>query len=461
MNGLDVVVAFDVGTTRLKWIVADMVGGEVLWRGQEIISAEQKGPASEQDPKQIWALVETVLEKSRDYGRVRRTALSAAMHSFLAVDRKGQPLTHSWTWMDKRAVEVATRVRESGQGEALRRLTGVPVHSMSPLMKWLCIRDQLPADSCPVALKDYLTYQLTGTWKTDYSTASASGFLGLDGSWLPKALDLAQVDVSSLPELASMRDRLPSRDGRSEVVVGGTDAATAHYRLNIPSDGSTAVLAMGTSGAIRITSQRPVESEELFCYTMGPDEGYLVGSAFSNVGNAMQWLGGLFGLTVDAVIELGMPAIRSGRRLPGALPYWQGERSPWWHESLSASWSGMGPETTVADLAGATILAITASYWDGLRTLIRLGKPVQEIRAGSGLMANPDMGQWMADALGRDIVLYDQRDASLLGALDFSLDHGPAPSGELQRFIPRVDLEPRMVQEWDRIHRAVGAILAQ
>ncbi len=460
MNALGVVIAFDVGTTRLKWIVVEAAGGGVLWRGQEIIRAEQNGPASEQNPEKIWTLMDAVLDKAREYGPLERIALSAAMHSMMAVDRAGRPLTQSWTWMDKRAQEVAERVRESADGGALRRLTGVPVHSMSPLMKWLFVREKLPADARPVALKDYLVYRLTGTWQTDYSTASASGFLGLDGSWLQQAVDLAQVDVSTLPDLAPMTGRLKTRDRQSEVVIGGTDAATAHHHLQIPADGTLAVLAMGTSGAIRITSQHPAEDAALFCYTMGPGAGYLVGAAFSNVGNTIQWLADLFGLAVDAVMERGLEAIRSGRKLPGTLPYWQGERSPWWQETLAGTWSDMGPQTTQADLAGSTILAITASYWEGLRTLVGLGEPVQEIRAGSGLMANPAMGQWMADALNRDIVLYDQRDASLLGALDWALDHGPTPSGEVRRFSPQLNMEAHMAQEWARIESAVGGILA-
>lgn len=454
-------IAFDIGTTRLKWIMVEMDSGDTVWRGQELIQARQTGPASEQDPIQIWRLIEGVLTKARCYGAVRRISLSAAMHSFLAVDQNGNPLTDSWTWMDKRAEDVARRLRQSPEGADLRRLSGVPLHSMSPLMKWLSVRHQLPADARPVALKDYLVYQLTGKWQTDYSTASASGFLGLDGCWLEKALDLAQIDESRLPDLGAMTERLVAQDGQAEVVIGGTDAATAHYHLNIPSDGTVGVLAMGTSGAIRITSEYSVEDKALFCYTMGPDAGYLVGSAFSNVGNAIQWLANLFGLTVDIVIEQGIGAIRSGRKLPHALPYWQGERSPWWCETLTGTWSEMGPDTTAADLIGSAVMAITAAYWDGLQTLRRLGEPVREIRAGSGLMINPAMGQWMADALAQDIILYDQRDASLLGAVDFAMDHVPTAPTAVHQFCPQVRWEDRMAREWERIQMAVRETILQ
>ncbi len=456
---METVVAFDIGTTHLKWITVEMASGQVVAHGQTLIEATARGPASEQDPVRIGSLMEGVLRKARESGAVQSVGLSAAMHTFMAVDGSGRPLTQSWTWMDQRAAPAAQHVRQSvAESQALRAVTGVPVHAMSPLMKWMAARPALPADARPVALKDFLVYQLTGTWTTDYSTASASGFLGLDGRWSDRALALAAIDASQLPAVRMMADRVKSREGSFDVVIGGTDAAMAHGHLHIPSDGSVAVVAMGTSGAMRVTSTAPAGDPALFCYTMGPDAGYLVGSAFSNVGNVLEWLGSLFGLSVDQILEQGIEAIRSGRRLPRALPYWHGERSPWWREDLTGSWAGMGPGTTSADLAGATILAITASYWQGLEALRRVGAPVREVRAGSGLMAHPVMGQWMADALSRDIVFYDERDASLMGAVDLARNHPPAAPAESRRFRPQGDWGARVAAEWECIRTAMAGL---
>ena len=64
-----------------------------------------------------------------DHGAVKGLCLSAAMHTLLAVDEGGEPLTPSITWGDTRAAPQAERMRES-PGVELHRRTGTPLHPM-------------------------------------------------------------------------------------------------------------------------------------------------------------------------------------------------------------------------------------------------------------------------------------------------------------------------------------------
>lgn len=360
--------------------------------------------------------------------------------------------------MDRRGAHLAASLRASGQAEEIRRETGVPVHAMSPLVKWLFLKDRLPARARPVSLKDYVVFRLTGTWVTDYTTAAASGFLSVDNDWSSVALNAAGMSRDMLPRLAPIDERIISRDGQYEIVVGGNDAATAHAHLHIPNDGRIAVLAMGTSGALRTTWPSAVTSSELFCYTLGPGDGYLVGSAYSNVGNVLWWMARLFNQDLDSLIQGGLTAALSGRSLPLCLPYWHGERSPWWREDLRGAWLGLNPTHGPDDLAGAALLAIAASYQTGLHALKAVGAPTEEIRGGSGLLDQEGMAQWMADALGQTIVLRDDRDASLWGAADLALpdvrldqpDHG-------RRYVPqRSDVATRAGGVFEQVRSIVA-----
>lgn len=436
---MDTVLGVDLGTTHVKWVVVAMETGAVLWEGQASAETVTSGDRSEQDPERIWRLVEETLAEAGRYGTVRRIAFSAAMHSCLAVDPSGRPITGSLTWMDRRGSVIAAAIRASGKAPAIRASTGVPVHAMSPWVKWLFLRDRLPAGSRPVALKDYLVFRLTGEWVTDYSTAAASGFLGVDNAWSEDALAEAAISPEDLPRLAPIDVGIASRDGRFEVLLGASDGATAHIHLRIPRDGQVAVLAMGTSGALRTTLPSPVLSRDLFCYTLGPGLGYLVGSAYSNVGNVLWWMAQLFGRDVDSAIQGGLLAIESGRPLPLCLPYWYGERSPWWREDLRGAWLALDPAHGPDDLVASGLLAIAAGYQEGLRALKAAGASVAEIRGGSGLLDRPGVAQWMADALGQGIVLQDDRDASLLGAVDLALPGrwAEADAEPGKRFLPR------------------------
>ncbi len=454
-------MAFDIGTTHLKWVVIEEASGLRLSEGRENVGASHQGPISEQNPDHIVERISRALTEAQAYGDVIRVGFSSAMHSFLVVDHGGHPLTQSWTWMDKRAGDAARHLRESGYGARLRERSGVPVHAMSPLVKWISLRESMPKNSRPVALKDYVLYRLTGQWITDYSTASSGGFLGLDNQWLPEALSLAQLDPAQLPRLVPMTQRVPDRTSPREYVVGASDGATAHLHLNIPPDGSIGVLAMGTSGALRTTEAQPLANPELFCYSLGPAEGYLVGSAFSNVGNLLAWMANTFGSTIDALIGDGLQAIYKERPLPLALPYWFGERSPWWQEDLAGAWLDLAPHHGRAEMAAAVLMAMAAQYAHGRDTLKEGGAALLELRGGSGLLDQPAMAQWMADALGEDIVLHDERDASLLGAVDLTRGRQETAlnKGGVRYRSRNGSLSERVAETWQRIAIQVNSRL--
>lgn len=445
------IMAFDLGTTHLKWVLVDESGTPLEGR-QTDIGPSGTDSVSEQDPERILQALLDALGDAVQHSRIGRVSFSSAMHTFIAASPDGRALTKSWTWMDKRSRGTAEQLSQSPLASTLKRLTGMPVHTMSPLVKWLSVKNRLPAGSRPVALKDYILYHLTGQWVTDYSTAAASGMLGLDNQWCPEALNLANLSVPELPQLSAMDQRIPALRKPWDVVIGGSDGATAHRHLEIPCDGAVAVLAMGTSGALRTTTKDPVNHPELFCYAMGPMEGYLTGSAFSNVGNLLNWIAHLFGADIDTMVDEALLAARSQRPLPLALPYWFGERSPWWRDDLRGAWLNLEPQHGRADLAGAVLLSMAAAYWHGLDTLRRAGAPVREIRGGSGLLDTQNMAQWMADALGQDIVLHDDRDASLWGAVDLAGGRLEHQSSRSIRCYPRdAALHARVKDTWQRV----------
>lgn len=453
---MNLAIGFDLGTTHLKWIAIDQLSGHRVWDGHVKAGTVTQGIFSEQDPKIIGNHVERILGEASQYGRVSRMSFSAAMHSLLVVDSDGNPVTSCLTWMDKRSQATAKALKLDGLGTTLRRDTGVPIHTMSPLVKWLHLRPS-HQDHRPVALKDYIIFRLTGQWVTDYSIAASSGFLGVDGEWLPQALDLGGLKSETMPTLRDMAWGLPARQYDAEVILGGSDGACAHLNLQIPQDGSVAVLAMGTSGALRTTLPGSSDNPGLFSYYMGPNRGYLVGSAFSNVGNVLAWLAQVFGISIEQVISEGIHAIRSEASLPLALPYWFGERSPWWRDDLSGTWLNIGPEHGRSQLIGSMLLSMTASFWHGLTEVaILASSPLKEIRGGSGLLANRDLAQWMTDALGLPLVLRDPGDASLSGALALACGHHVNPDPVDLHYEPgNRSIQTELEDTWHRIQAAV------
>lgn len=461
---MEVVAGFDLGSTHLKYVVVNATG-EVIHQDKVACQTWSDGLHSEQDPDQAAGFVMDAVDQLSRRFQLAAIGFSAAMHTFMAVGQDSRPLTRNWTWMDRRAAHVAARLRAQPLGQLLHQSTGTPVHAMSPLAKWLYYRTTTKAPAHPVALKDYVVYRLTGYWATDVSTAAASGFLGLDGQWQPEALALAGLSVRDLPLLKAMDDVVAGPQG-VPVVLGGSDGAMAHRQLGIgPNDGQ-AVLAMGTSGAVRVTlADVPSWSPALFAYTMGTGRGVLVGAALSNAGNVLAWMADLFQTTVADLIGSGLSALADKRPLPLLLPYLYGERSPWWREDIAGALTGLRPGHGRPELAAALLLALGTAYAKGLRDLEAVAGPVAVIRAGSGLLNVPGLADFLATGLGRPIILQSHEDASVLGAAGIAAKSlgWPEPGGDLAagtRHLPAGDpsLRERITEYWIRTEEAVAGI---
>lgn len=452
--GMSAVLAFDIGTTHLKWLVADQSTGETVASGEEEAEATGAGPVSEQDPRHMAERVEAVAAHAALQHGVERVGFSAAMHSFVAVSAAGEPLTSSWTWLDRRAHDEAERAAALVSGSH----AGHHLTAMSGPVRWRYCEPDLPSGARPVALKDYLVFRLSGQWLTDYSTASAGGWLGQDNQWSPAALALAGLDPSQLPTLCDMGFAVPERQGRFAVVVGANDAAVQHVHLNVGAGDPVGVLSMGTSGAVRVTADAPTADMRLFSYSMGPRRGFLVGAAFSNVGNLLAWVAALAGVAVDRAVAEGLEVLYREQDLPVLVPYLYGERTPWWQDSLTGMWRGLGPQHGRGELFAATLLAIGAVYHHGLQLVRRDGYTVSEVRGASGLLEHPGMASWMADALGVEVVLVGRQDASLLGAADLASGQSlPRREGAIRHPPEHERMTDRAAACWQEIERLVAA----
>ena len=239
-----------------------------------------------------------------------------------------------------------------------------------------------------------------------------------------------------------------------EVVLGGNDAACAHLALGVESASSRAVLAAGTSAALRTTTDAFHDHPELFCLTMGPGCGYLLGSAFSNMGNALGWLSDQLGIPFSALIPRGLSTARRGR-LPLALPYWYGERSPWWRDGVTGGWLSVQASHTVDDLLGAVWLSWAAGFSRALSRLNETAGPVTEICSGSALLNTPGLAQWLADALGIS-VLVEPWDASLMGALSLALGSAPRQTEPARICRPK---DPVLKERTEAARKALDQIM--
>src|SRR5436190_5319580 len=101
-------IGVDIGTTSTKAVVFTLDGKPVAHHAVYYPLLRPVGGAAEQDPEQIYqAVMATIRTSLRDCplptGDIVCVSFSAAMHSVIALDAQGRPLSRSITWADNRA----------------------------------------------------------------------------------------------------------------------------------------------------------------------------------------------------------------------------------------------------------------------------------------------------------------------------------------------------------------------
>lgn len=379
------------------------------------------------------ALTEAVAACRRQ--RVSVIGVGSAMHGLVGLDADLNPITDILTWADTRANAEARQLRSEGRALELLRLSGTPVHPMSPLVKlrWFARHDPATAARVRqwVGLKDLVLLHLTGRLVTELSTASSSGLLDLHArDWAPSSLDLAGITREQLPEVlptTALLELAPGPAGRiglpagTPVNVGATDGPLGNLGTGAIEPG-VAGLSMGTSGAVRITVPEPrfAESGALFCYALTEDT-WVVGGAMSNGGVVMRWAGDVFTPDLPPGPDRDPQLLALASQAPVGsnglvmLPYLLGERAPLWDPDLTGAFLGVRSSHGREHFLRAALEGVCRQMADIVDVLHSVA-PVAQVRVTGGVFRSQLWRKVMAASLGREVIPTDDAEGSALGS---------------------------------------------
>ncbi|WP_256759582.1 gluconokinase [Cohnella sp. WQ 127256] len=438
MQDRQAIIGIDIGTTSTKSVAFD-TGGIVLgsFAVEYPLLQDQPGWA-EQDPDVIVAaVVESVrgaLERSELHDKdIAGVGISSAMHSLIAVDEGGRPLTRSITWADGRSEMETRRIRDQLGGLEVYRRTGTPIHPMSPLPKLLWLREHRPEvwgnAAKFVSIKEYLLHQLFGEWVVDHSIASATGLLALDTlDWDEQALEIAGIGKDRLSALQSGTYRLQGMSANyaermgllpnTPFFLGSSDGALANLGVGAIDAGEMAV-TIGTSAAVRMMTEQPLTDAQhrTFCYNV-VDSTYIIGGATNNGGIVLQWMRESLFAGQKTVQELLDAAERVS---PGAegllfLPFLTGERAPIYNSEARGTFFGASLNHRQEHFVRAGLEGVMLAILSVAETLKDLAGPAREVRASGGFAKSPLWLQMLANMLGQEILVPRVTEASALGA---------------------------------------------
>ena len=365
-------------------------------------------------------------------------SLSSAMHSIIPVDENGEALLPMMTWADSRSENIAQALRATENGASLYHNCGTAIHAMSPLNKLLWLRtnrnDVFEAAHKFISIKEFIWFRLFGVFEVDYSIASATGLFDIvKKEWNDEAISITGVTPSKLSipvnttyyrnDVESEVIALTGIKANTPFVIGASDGACANLGSHTTGP-DVAALTIGTSGAVRITSPKPVYNYEAMIFNYLLDEQtYVCGGAVNNGGIAVNWLlknflqkDNLTAADYDALfVEIAtVPAGSNGLIF---LPYLYGERAPLWDTKTSGTFFNIKPVHTRTHFLRAGLEGICFALNDVLKTLEDASGGINQVNISGGFTSSAVWTQILADITGKRLAVLQSEDSSALGAI--------------------------------------------
>ncbi|MFT4032283.1 MAG: gluconokinase [Siphonobacter sp.] len=443
-------IGIDIGTTNTKAVAFDDTGKV---QAQHSLSYEMQHPEpdfSEQHPDDIWHAVtgslQSLAEKLPE-ATFRSISFSAAMHSIMAVDEQGNPISNLIIWADNRAKAESEKLLKSPTGKKIYKACGTPLHPMAPICKLMWLRKHQPELVARaykfVGIKEYIWFKLTGEWVIDYSLASATGMFDLRAlTWNQVALSTAKIKAEKLSKPVSpyhtfsWKANIILKQEICQLVIGASDGCLANLGTGAVIKGRLAV-TIGTSGAVRISSKRPILDEKMrtFCYLLD-EETYIIGGGTNSGGVVFQWLcEQFFPDQNEAQLSELAASVPAGSNGLICLPYLLGERAPLWNANAKGCFFGITLRHTAKDFSRAVLESICMHMYSVVK-ILEEREDIFEIYASGGFAKSPFWVQLLADICGKPVRLPETVEAGAWGAALMALkaegiiqDHGEKMKG--------------------------------
>lgn len=425
-------IGIDLGTSSVKLMAVD---GEGHIKGECTKSYEVHYPKAlwaEQNPLDWWeatitGLEELFLEIDRD--QVKSIGFSGQMHGLVTLDENCEIIYPAILWCDQRTQNECDAITNHFSLSGLKEMVGNQALTgfTAPKLLWLKKHEpQLYKRIKHILLpKDYIRYQLTGDFATDYS--DASGMLLLDVAkkdYNDDMLDFLDIKREQLPKLyesyevtgklsSDIKKRLNVQ--QDILIVGGAgDQAAGAIGSGIVSSGLVSV-TLGTSGVVFAAHDEYKVDDEMrlhaFCHANGS---YHTMGVMLSAASSLKWW-------TESCLETNdfdglLDAVDSEITDIIFLPYLMGERTPYPNPNAKGVFFGLSMNTKQKDMTKAVLEGVAFGLKDSLDLLENMSIPVEEIRLLGGGAKSTIWKQIVADVFGKPVYDINTYQGGALGA---------------------------------------------
>ena len=440
-------IGVDVGTTGVRAIAYE-ASGVSRAAAEAFYPLRTPHPdRAEERPSEIRAATEQVVRKVADalrhQGRIPSgIALSTVMHSLIPLDAAKAPLADMQTWADSRSAGIVRELKENESAlcRAFYERTGCPMHACYPLAKILWLKQNRPELFARTkfigSIKDHLFHAFTGEFLIDRSTASTTALYNAHQlAWDAEILNFIGITEEMLPPVVSTTEMRPLTAAAAErmhltaglpVVIGATDGVLVNVGIGAVAAGQLSA-TIGTSGAVRMLVGEPRTDDAMrtWCYNL-VDGLWVAGGAINNGGMILRWMrdkichfseAQMAALDVDAYDLMTMKAAKIPAGSDGLilLPFFTGERAPYWNSDLRGMFFGLSLNHSRSHMIRAVMEGICYGMHSVFDALQGFGA-VRDIRMSGSFTKSPLWMQILADVLGEPLVLPSNSEGAAYGA---------------------------------------------
>ena len=442
MGSTPYLIGVDAGTSNCKATLIEC-GGRVVTSAQHAYPTHHpRAGWAEQDPNDWYRAVAHVVRQcinaaDVDPGKILAVSVCGPAHNAVLLDREGHALQSVILWSDLRSSRQA-RWLEAQHGSLIFETTYHPPNPSWTLSQLLWVRENQPEiwrhiDRIVIG-KDYLSYRLTGSWRTDwYDAMGTQMFDARSRVWSEPICQIIGLPLEWLPPISDAHEitgRVSAAGARETGLVQGTPLAVGSGDSVIEAMGASVVrpgqciVKLGTAGNVNAVAAKPRPDRRTLTYShVVPGQWFTVVPTNSGAA-AAAWFREAFSLGAASTEQKGSLVVDdlAAEVAPGSEglifhPYLQGERAPHWDPNLRGGFVGVTVRHRQSHFARAVLEGIAFSLRDCLGLVRELNLPIAECYLLGGGARSALWRQILADVLDTELKVFSTETTSHGAAL--------------------------------------------
>ncbi|KGB01596.1 hypothetical protein DR73_2105 [Enterobacteriaceae bacterium ATCC 29904] len=467
MSNKDIIIALDEGTTNAKAVAFDAAG--------QVVASFSRA-LTIQTPREGWVEqpAELLIEASREviaraiatvgHDRVAALAISNQRETVVGWYREtGQPIAPALSWQCSRTAVYCHQLRDNGDEEQIKAVTGLPVAPLFSASKMRWLLDNTPdgasraarGEICLGTVDSWLLWNLTQgrCFYCDPANAARTQLMDVQtGEWAPEMLSLFGIPRAALPNiqpssgLFGYTSGCPAIPDGIPVMAMIGDSHAALFAHGLGAEGCVKA-TYGTGSSV----MAPVNSAQCdiaaLATTVAWDDGkkrvYALEGNIPHTGDAVAWMADSTGLSALSQAELAHELNTLPRSVESTLgvyfvPALTGLGAPWWDENARGVIHGLTRGVKRAHLIRAALESITYQIADVVQAMrAHPGFTLNALMVDGGPTKNDWLMQYQADLLGCPVMRSDVTELSAMGAALLArkaLSH--LTTAELRQYLP-------------------------